>query len=101
MKYLENNSLLISIGIKRIRESSLIQHAHFSLTSLLNLMTHSTEGKPKLTKESDAMHITVQKLKPRPGVYSVFGGGLRYCPGSNFARLQVMMFLHHVCLKYR
>ncbi|XP_010926147.1 7,8-epoxymelianol synthase CYP88A154 [Elaeis guineensis] len=38
---------------------------------------------------------------PKPGVYSVFGGGPRYCPGSNFARLQVMMFLHHVCLKYR
>nr|UHB15508.1 cytochrome P450 [Paris polyphylla] len=40
-------------------------------------------------------------FKPKPGTYSVFGAGTRYCPGNSFAKLQVMMFLHHLCLKYR
>ncbi|XP_058088361.1 ent-kaurenoic acid oxidase 2-like [Magnolia sinica] len=40
-------------------------------------------------------------LKPKVGTYTVFGHGPRYCPGNNFARLQVIMFLYHVCLKYR
>ncbi|XP_020268060.1 ent-kaurenoic acid oxidase 2-like [Asparagus officinalis] len=40
-------------------------------------------------------------FRPKAGTYSVFGAGLRYCPGNNFARVQVMMFLYHACLKYR
>lgn len=43
----------------------------------------------------------MQDFKPRAGTYMVFGAGPRYCPGNNFARVQVMMFLHHACLKYR
>ncbi|XP_077220400.1 ent-kaurenoic acid oxidase 2-like [Tasmannia lanceolata] len=39
--------------------------------------------------------------KPKVGTYTVFGHGMRYCPGNNFARFQVMMFLYHACLKYR
>ncbi|KAL6007172.1 hypothetical protein ACLOJK_032668 [Asimina triloba] len=39
--------------------------------------------------------------KPKIGTYTVFGYGQRYCPGNNFARFQVIMFLYHVCLKYR
>ncbi|XXG83883.1 hypothetical protein AAC387_Pa10g1532 [Persea americana] len=39
--------------------------------------------------------------KPKAGTYNVFGHGPRFCPGNNFARLQVIMFLYHVCLKYR
>lgn len=39
--------------------------------------------------------------KPKAGVYSAFGGGPRLCPGNNFAKIQIMMFLYHVCLKYR
>ncbi|KAJ6800729.1 ent-kaurenoic acid oxidase 2-like [Iris pallida] len=42
-----------------------------------------------------------ENFKAKPGIYSVFGSGQRYCVGNNFARTQVMMFLHHLCLNYR
>ncbi|XP_039115579.1 ent-kaurenoic acid oxidase 2-like isoform X2 [Dioscorea cayenensis subsp. rotundata] len=34
--------------------------------------------------------------KPKAGTYSVFGAGMRYCPGNNLARHQLMMFIYHV-----
>ncbi|KAJ0985896.1 hypothetical protein J5N97_004252 [Dioscorea zingiberensis] len=40
-------------------------------------------------------------VKPKAGTYSVFGAGMRYCPGNNFARHQLMMLLYHACLDYR
>ncbi|XP_068642582.1 ent-kaurenoic acid oxidase 2-like [Aristolochia californica] len=39
--------------------------------------------------------------KPKVGTYTVFGHGPRYCPGNNMARLEVILFLFHVCLNYR
>eukprot|EP01018_Ginkgo_biloba_P019769 Gb_28386 [translate_table: standard] len=41
------------------------------------------------------------RFKPRPGVYQVFGYGPRLCPGNNLARLQLMIFLHYVCIDYK
>ena len=29
-----------------------------------------------------------------------FGGGVRLCPGSELARLEMAVFLHHLILKY-
>lgn len=29
-----------------------------------------------------------------------FGGGARHCPGSEIARLEMAVFLHHLILKY-
>ncbi|XP_006878489.2 ent-kaurenoic acid oxidase 2 isoform X1 [Amborella trichopoda] len=40
-------------------------------------------------------------FKPKPGTHNVFGHGPRYCPGNNFAKLQVMMFLYYASSKYR
>lgn len=40
-------------------------------------------------------------FRPKVGTYSVFGAGPRYCPGSSFARNQIMVFLYHACLNYR
>eukprot|EP01018_Ginkgo_biloba_P019770 Gb_28385 [translate_table: standard] len=37
----------------------------------------------------------------RSGIYQVFGYGPRLCPGNNLARLQLMMFLHYVCIDYK
>ncbi|PKA54011.1 Abietadienol/abietadienal oxidase [Apostasia shenzhenica] len=33
--------------------------------------------------------------------FSPFGGGARYCPGAELARLQIAFFLHHFITKYR
>ncbi|XP_010514624.1 PREDICTED: cytochrome P450 708A2-like [Camelina sativa] len=32
--------------------------------------------------------------------FMVFGGGMRLCPGAEFARLQIAMFLHHLVINY-
>eukprot|EP01018_Ginkgo_biloba_P019838 Gb_31473 [translate_table: standard] len=40
-------------------------------------------------------------FKPRPGVYQAFGYGPRLCPGNNFATLQLIIFLHYVCIYYK
>ncbi|MCO5557426.1 hypothetical protein L7F22_010990 [Adiantum nelumboides] len=32
--------------------------------------------------------------------YTPFGGGPRYCPGLNIARLEALVFLHHLITKY-
>eukprot|EP00257_Ricinus_communis_P008188 XP_002525487.2 abietadienol/abietadienal oxidase [Ricinus communis] len=34
-------------------------------------------------------------------VYSPFGGGARFCPGAELARLQIALFLHYFVTKYR
>ncbi|KAG0456628.1 hypothetical protein HPP92_024416 [Vanilla planifolia] len=36
-------------------------------------------------------------FKPKLGTYSVFGAGPRHCPGSSYAKHQVMIFLYHAC----
>ncbi|GLJ04686.1 hypothetical protein SUGI_0001290 [Cryptomeria japonica] len=35
------------------------------------------------------------------GVYYVFGGGPRLCPGNNLVRMELFMFLHQVCIDYK
>jgi cytochrome P450 len=37
---------------------------------------------------------------PQPFTYSPFGGGPRICPGSEFARTEMVIFLHHLVLNY-
>lgn len=46
-------------------------------------------------------YLLFQDCKPKAGTYSVFGAGMRYCPGNNLARHQLMMFIYHACLKYK
>jgi len=37
---------------------------------------------------------------PQPFTYLPFGGGPRMCPGSEFARIEMVIFLHHLVLNY-
>jgi steroid 22-alpha-hydroxylase/cytochrome P450 family 90 subfamily A polypeptide 1/brassinosteroid-6-oxidase 2 len=32
--------------------------------------------------------------------FLAFGGGPRYCPGADLARLEISLFLHHLVTKY-
>ncbi|OAY76640.1 Abietadienol/abietadienal oxidase [Ananas comosus] len=34
-------------------------------------------------------------------VYTPFGGGARFCPGADLARLQIAFFLHYLVTKFR
>lgn len=33
--------------------------------------------------------------------FMAFGGGMRFCVGADFSKLQMMVFLHHLVTKYR
>ncbi|KAK3024013.1 hypothetical protein RJ639_045033 [Escallonia herrerae] len=41
------------------------------------------------------------KEPAKPGAYQVFGGGSRVCVGNMLARLQLAIFLHHLCVGYK
>ncbi|KEH40924.1 putative (+)-abscisic acid 8'-hydroxylase [Medicago truncatula] len=38
---------------------------------------------------------------PRPNTYMPFGNGVHSCPGSELAKLEVLVLLHHLTLSYR
>ncbi|XWS62112.1 hypothetical protein CRYUN_Cryun07bG0183400 [Craigia yunnanensis] len=41
------------------------------------------------------------KDKSKPGAFIPFGGGIRICPGSELAKLQISVFFHYFLLNYK
>ncbi|XP_022874869.1 abscisic acid 8'-hydroxylase 2-like isoform X1 [Olea europaea var. sylvestris] len=41
------------------------------------------------------------EVTPRPHTYMPFGNGLHSCPGSELAKLEMLIFLHHFTTTYR
>ncbi|CAK8570804.1 unnamed protein product [Lathyrus sativus] len=41
------------------------------------------------------------EVPPRANTYMPFGSGVHSCPGSELAKLEVLVLLHHLTLKYR
>ncbi|XP_022777066.1 beta-amyrin 11-oxidase-like [Durio zibethinus] len=39
--------------------------------------------------------------KSKPGAFIPFGGGVRICPGSELAKLQIFIFFHYFLLNYK
>ncbi|KAL0553016.1 hypothetical protein IC582_006898 [Cucumis melo] len=42
-----------------------------------------------------------QNYTPKPGTFIPFGLGSRFCPGSELARLEITILLHHFILNYK
>ncbi|AES94419.2 putative beta-amyrin 11-oxidase [Medicago truncatula] len=42
-----------------------------------------------------------ENFKARVGQFLPFGYGSRYCPGSDLAKLEITIYLHHFLLNYR
>ncbi|XP_056689444.1 abscisic acid 8'-hydroxylase 2 isoform X2 [Spinacia oleracea] len=41
------------------------------------------------------------EVPPRPNTYMPFGNGVHSCPGSELAKLEMLIFLHHLTTTYR
>ncbi|XP_011089493.1 abscisic acid 8'-hydroxylase 2 isoform X1 [Sesamum indicum] len=41
------------------------------------------------------------EVPPRPNTYMPFGNGVHSCPGSELAKLEMLVFLHHLTTTYR
>ncbi|XP_052184159.1 abscisic acid 8'-hydroxylase 2-like [Diospyros lotus] len=41
------------------------------------------------------------EVPPRPQTYMPFGSGVHSCPGSELAKLEMLLFLHHLTTNYR
>lgn len=41
------------------------------------------------------------QVPPRPNTYMPFGNGVHSCPGSELAKLEMLVFLHHLTTTYR
>ncbi|KAJ4977904.1 hypothetical protein NE237_008684 [Protea cynaroides] len=41
------------------------------------------------------------EVSPRPNTYMPFGNGVHSCPGSEFAKLEILVLLHHLTTVYR
>ncbi|OIW17357.1 hypothetical protein TanjilG_22469 [Lupinus angustifolius] len=40
------------------------------------------------------------KVPPRPNTYLPFGNGVHSCPGSDLAKLEILVLLHHLTISY-
>ncbi|KAF1869599.1 hypothetical protein Lal_00017174 [Lupinus albus] len=41
------------------------------------------------------------QVPPRPNTYMPFGNGVHSCPGSELAKLEILLLLHHLTISYR
>lgn len=43
----------------------------------------------------------ILQVAPRPNTFMAFGNGVHSCPGSELAKLEMLIFLHHLTTTYR
>ncbi|CAJ2669678.1 unnamed protein product [Trifolium pratense] len=63
-------------------------------SKLLSLIVYFLDGAPNALQTLKEDNSTSQKVAP-------FGGGPRFCPGADLAKVEIAFFLHHLVLNYR
>ncbi|MCL7050449.1 hypothetical protein MKW94_024225 [Papaver nudicaule] len=63
---------------------------------------YSTHKNPEYFPEPEKFDPTrFQGKGPAPYTYIPFGGGPRMCPGKEYARLEILVFMHHIVRRYK
>ncbi|KAI3524091.1 hypothetical protein L1887_02740 [Cichorium endivia] len=64
--------------------------------------TNSTHKNPDFFHEPEKFDPSrFSKTVPAPYTYVPFGGGYHACPGKEFARIEILMFMHHLVRKFK
>ncbi|WOH08683.1 hypothetical protein DCAR_0728128 [Daucus carota subsp. sativus] len=65
-------------------------------------MVHTTHKNPKYFPNPETFDPSrFQGSGPAPYTYVPFGGGSRMCPGKEYARLEILVFLHNIVTKFK
>ncbi|XP_062084993.1 abscisic acid 8'-hydroxylase 2 [Humulus lupulus] len=61
----------------------------------------SIHHSPDFFPQPDKFDPSRFEVPPRPNTYMPFGNGVHSCPGSELAKLEMLIFLHHLTTTYR
>ncbi|BBH02676.1 cytochrome P450, family 707, subfamily A, polypeptide 1 [Prunus dulcis] len=56
---------------------------------------------PEIFPEPEKFDPSRFEVAPKPNTYMPFGSGTHSCPGNELAKLEILVFLHHLTTKYR
>lgn len=68
----------------------------------LHWSTHSTHKNPDFFPEPEKFDPSrFEGNGPAPYTFVPFGGGPRMCPGKEYARLELLIFMHHLVKRFK
>ncbi|XP_056866348.1 abscisic acid 8'-hydroxylase 4-like [Raphanus sativus] len=56
---------------------------------------------PKYFSNSEVFDPSRFEVNPKPNTFMPFGSGVHACPGNELAKIQILIFLHHLISKFR
>ncbi|XP_077238983.1 abscisic acid 8'-hydroxylase 2-like isoform X2 [Tasmannia lanceolata] len=117
LKYLcENRELLTSVKViqETLRRASIISFTFREAVEDVELegyliprgwkvlpLFRSIHHSPHFFPHPEKFYPSRFEVPPRPNTFMPFGSGVHSCPGSELAKLEMLIVLHHLTTKYR